>query len=272
MADAGHSELPTRIALGVIDTWRRLGFEQRIAAVGALLLIVSTFGPFSFVEGAIVLIGFAVLLLLRSRASGREFHVPFGDGTMIATAGVWSAVLILVRLFNRPLGQGMLALVCAAILIVAGLRERAKRLPDDLPSDPAHHQRGADALAGRDLAADETLATESLPRRAPQAATRRAARVGAPEREALEEDIVRTPAPGHQQELFQEPLAEPSRARAQVDQSPAELDRSDPAGEPATERLPATDVDALTESLGEPPEFEPPTRRQSRLTRRRRRL
>ena len=30
--------------------WRRLNFEQRVAAVGAVLLIVSTFGPFSFVE------------------------------------------------------------------------------------------------------------------------------------------------------------------------------------------------------------------------------
>ena len=30
--------------------WRVWNFEQRMAAVGALLLIVSTFGPFSFVE------------------------------------------------------------------------------------------------------------------------------------------------------------------------------------------------------------------------------
>ena len=43
------------------SSWRRLNFEQRVAAVGAALLIVSTFGPFSFVELAIVLTGAAVL-------------------------------------------------------------------------------------------------------------------------------------------------------------------------------------------------------------------
>ena len=134
------------MALGVAGTWRRLNFEQRVSAVGALLLVVSTFGPFSFVEAAIVLIGLAVLVLLRKRAENREFHVPFGDGTVIAAAGAWSALLIVIRLFDRPLGQGLLALVCAAMLILAGLSERRKRPPDDLPTrDAAAHQRGPDA-------------------------------------------------------------------------------------------------------------------------------
>jgi hypothetical protein len=147
MAGASRSELPSRVAVGVVDTWRRLNFEQRVAAVGALLLIVSTFGPFTFVEAAIVLTGVAVLFLLRRRAEGREFHVPFGDGTVIAAAGAWSGVLILIRIFARPLGQGLLALVCAAVLILAGLSERRKRPPDDLPErDAARHQRGADAV------------------------------------------------------------------------------------------------------------------------------
>src|SRR5205823_9117233 len=91
LAGASRSELPRRAALGVADTWRRLNFEQRVAGVGAVLLIVSTFGPFSFVEGAIVLIAVSVLVLLRKRALEREFHVPFGDGPIIAAAGVWSA-------------------------------------------------------------------------------------------------------------------------------------------------------------------------------------
>src|SRR3954470_18283533 len=135
MADASRSELPRRAALGVVDTWRRLNFEQRVAGIGALLLIVSTFGPFSFVEAAMVLIGASVLFLLRKRAEGREFHIPFGDGTVIAAAGVWSGLLIVIRLFDRPLGQNLLALVCAALLAFAGVLERAKRPPDDLPPE-----------------------------------------------------------------------------------------------------------------------------------------
>ena len=132
MADVSPSR---RLPIG--EAWRRLNFEQRMAAVAAVLLIVSTFGPFSFVELAIILTGGAVLLLLYKRADGKLFHVPFGDGTVIAGAGVWAGLLILVRLFDRPLGQGLLAGACAALLAFAGLRERAKRPPDDLPPDPA---------------------------------------------------------------------------------------------------------------------------------------
>jgi hypothetical protein len=144
--------------------WRAWNAEQRVAAVGAFLLIVSTLGPFSWVELAILLVGVAVLLLLRRRAQGRPFHLPFGDGIVIAAAGAWSGLLILIRLFDRPLGQGMLALACAALLLAAGVRERARRPMDDLPSEqdtlweerPARQRRPRrDEDATRALPADE---------------------------------------------------------------------------------------------------------------------
>ena len=130
-----------RAAREVGPTWRALNWEQRAAGAGALLLIVSTFGPFSFVEAAIILVGLAVLALLRARAVGRDFHLPFGDGAVIAAAGAWSGFLIVIRLFDRPLGQNLLALACAAIRVAAGARERARRRepPDgaEHPVDPA---------------------------------------------------------------------------------------------------------------------------------------
>jgi len=135
MAEASRMAADT--AGSLLETWRRLNFEQRVAAVGALLLIVSTFGPFSFVEAAIVLTALGVLALVRQRADRKRFHLPFGDGTVIFAAGIWSALLIVVRLFDRPLGQSVLALACAAILAGAGARERAKRPADDLPPLPA---------------------------------------------------------------------------------------------------------------------------------------
>jgi hypothetical protein len=119
----------------IVRTFRLLNAEQRVAAVGAVLLIVSTFGPFSFVEAAEILIGLGVLALLRARALGKRFHLPFGDGTVIAAAGIWAGLLIVIRLFDRPLGQNLLALACAAILFLAGARERAKRPADDLPPE-----------------------------------------------------------------------------------------------------------------------------------------
>jgi len=116
-------------------TFRLLNLEQKAAAVGAVLLAVSTFGPFSLVEVAEILVALGVLALLRARALGKRFHLPFGDGTVIAAAGAWAGALIVVRLFDRPLGQNLLALACAAILVLAGVRERAKRPPDDLPPE-----------------------------------------------------------------------------------------------------------------------------------------
>jgi len=120
---------------GMMAAWGAWNAEQRVAAVGAALLIVSALGPFSWVEAAIMLVGVAVLLLLKRRADRRPFHLPFGDGIVIAAAGAWAALLILIRLFDRPLGQGMLALACAALLVGAGLRERARRPMDDLPTE-----------------------------------------------------------------------------------------------------------------------------------------
>jgi hypothetical protein len=131
----------------LLPAWRVLGTEQRIAAVGSLLLIVSTFGPFTFVEAAEVLTALGVLLLLKRRADGYEFHLPFGDGTAIAAAGAWCALLILVRLFDRSLGQSVLALACAALVMAAGIRERAKRPMDDLPAQTLRIPRDRERTA-----------------------------------------------------------------------------------------------------------------------------
>jgi hypothetical protein len=127
---------PARLATAIAETWRALNLEQRIAALAAPRVLVSKLGPFSFVEAAEILAAGAVLVLLRMRAQRREFHLPFGDGTAIAAAGAWCAILIATRMFDRPPGQTALALLCALLLAGAGIRERAKRAPDDLP-DPA---------------------------------------------------------------------------------------------------------------------------------------
>jgi hypothetical protein len=198
MADANRSDAP---ALSVAGTWKRLNFDQRAAAVGAVLLIVSTLGPFSFVEAAIVLIGLGVLFLLRKRAEGKLFHVPFGDGTVIAAAGAWSGFLIFVRFLDRPLGQNLLALVCASILLLAGLRARANRPPDDLPAgaaepgppaapppDPEERvpvppapPRAAPPVQEQPTAETQALPARVLPPATPQGARRRPAEPAAPQ-------------------------------------------------------------------------------------------
>jgi hypothetical protein len=143
------------------QAWRLLGPEQRVAAIGALLLIVSTFGPFTFVEAAEVLAALGVLALLKKRTDGSVFHLPFGDGTAVAVAGLWCGVLILIRLFDRPLGQNLLALACAAIVFAAGMRERAKRPMDDLPPETVRI-RAPDAQT--DWLEEDAEHTQRIPR------------------------------------------------------------------------------------------------------------
>jgi hypothetical protein len=161
MRAASLSSSADEFLRGIGRRWKVSNPEQRVAGVAATLLIISTFGPFSFVELAIVLVGLAVLVLLRARADGREFHLPFGDGAVIASAGVWCAVLIVVRVFDRPLGQNLLALGCALLLFLAGARERSKRPPDDLPTEPLGDRTG-ERLRRRRERADADWPTRPL--------------------------------------------------------------------------------------------------------------
>lgn len=154
------------------QAWRLLGPEQRVAAIGSLLLVVSTFGPFTFIEAAEILAALGVLFLLKKRTDGSVFHLPFGDGTAIAAAGLWSGVLILVRLFDRPLGQNLLALACATIVFAAGMRERAKRPMDDLPPEtvriPRHAADAQTEWLESDAAATRRISEPPAPGSAPE--------------------------------------------------------------------------------------------------------
>jgi hypothetical protein len=113
---------------------RILNREQRMAAGGALLLIVSTFGSFSFVEGGQLVLAIGVLALLLARAEGARFHLPFGDGVVIAAAGVWAGLLVLAGLLDRGILQNVFGAAGAAILFLSGGREGAKRTADDVPA------------------------------------------------------------------------------------------------------------------------------------------
>jgi hypothetical protein len=146
-----------------------------MAAVAALCLVLTLFLPwyqetvvakslktgtatltgwsaFSWVEAALLVVAAGVLSLLFNRAEGRAFHVPGGDGGVIAAAGVWTCVLIVWRMFDK---QGVsshalyastagiewgifIALAVAALLAYSGLRIRAARQAEPpLPGEDA---------------------------------------------------------------------------------------------------------------------------------------
>jgi hypothetical protein len=107
--------------------WASLATEQRIAAACAVALFFTMFLPwytrdttavikgrlqtvdstliawsaFSFVEAAILLVAVGVLVLLFFRGEGRPFHLPGGDGTVIAGAGAWVSLLVFYRLIDN---------------------------------------------------------------------------------------------------------------------------------------------------------------------------
>jgi hypothetical protein len=143
--------------------WGALDSEQRLAAIGALALLmtmflpwyelqslnrksgvihshsINAFGDVSFVEAAIFLVAVGVLGLLFARGERRHFHMPGSDGTIVTIAGCWAALLIFYRVFSRPDGHGypvgiqwgfFLAFIAAGALAYAGWRMRAAAAPE----------------------------------------------------------------------------------------------------------------------------------------------
>jgi hypothetical protein len=168
----------------VLRAWRVLPGERRQAALAAIGLFVTLFlpwyqqtviangktlrrisasltgwGAFSFVEAAVLLVAAGVLTLLFQRAEGKAFHLPGGDGGVIAFAGFWTCVLIVWRIFDKQgtSGTGVLAtssgiewgifvsLAVAALLAYSGNRIRAAHRPE--PPLPGEERRGAGAPA-----------------------------------------------------------------------------------------------------------------------------
>ena len=142
--------------------WRELDGDQRLAGLAALALLAtlflpwsqatvvedgktttptfSAFGVFSFVEAAVFLVSLGVFVLLFSRGEKKGFHLPGGDGTVIFVAGLWAAVLLLWRVFDRPdisraVSDGItwglfFAFLAAGALAAAGWKIRAAHRPE----------------------------------------------------------------------------------------------------------------------------------------------
>ena len=109
----------------LVDAWREMSRERRSAALAAVALLVTMFFPwyqqnavaakaglesrnldafqvFSFVEAAVLLVSVSVCYLLFARADGRDFQLPGGDGAVVLAAGLWTALLLIFRLFDKP--------------------------------------------------------------------------------------------------------------------------------------------------------------------------
>jgi hypothetical protein len=155
--------------------WRALSSEQRLAALAAILLLISmllpwyqetgnaivggkleriddaksAFGVYSFVEAAIFVVVVGTIALLWARAERKAFHLPGGDGTVIMGAGLWVMFLIFYRQLDKPNGrkEGLIqtsvgvqwgifiAFLLGALLAYAGYRIRAAHVPEPVTDD-----------------------------------------------------------------------------------------------------------------------------------------
>jgi hypothetical protein len=200
------NEEPKRLLTRLGRAWRALTSDGKLAAISALLLFVtmflpwyqqnavvtggrgaplvsrnlSAFGVFSFVEAAVLLVAVAVLFLLFSRAEGRRFHLPGGDGTIVMVAGGWVALLLVWRLFDKPgiTTQGVaanvgvqwgifFALGAAGLLTYSGVRMRQAHRPEpEGPVESSPEERAA--RRRRPRPAPGTEATRPLPAESPR--------------------------------------------------------------------------------------------------------
>lgn len=145
---APSQRLPAYACAAIVATMFLPWYSQTVAGrfgtgrdtrIDAVTETVSAWGKFTFVEAGVLLVAAAVLLLLFRRGEGKAFHLPGGDGAVIAAAGGWAAFLCFYRLFDQPaterLPEGVVtygvrwglffAMVACLFLASTGLRLRA---------------------------------------------------------------------------------------------------------------------------------------------------
>jgi hypothetical protein len=259
--------------------WRTLQPEQRLAAVVAILLLLSMLLPwyqetgsaivngrlasisdnksafqvYSFVEAAIFLVALGVLVLMFARGERRAFHVPGGDGLVVLAGGLWVMFLIFYRQLDKPGGRSegpintsigvqwgiFVAFLLGAGLAYAGWRIRAAQIAEP----PADDVAPPPPPRGDD---------DRQARAARRAAARAAAGGDAP------------PAAKGQLSFDEAPTVRHDARRAQATGGTG-ADKGDPTSvaweEPPTRRAPRRDVFEPPAEPDEPAEFDPPPRR-----------
>ncbi len=151
------TELPGRLGRELVRELRGLRGNERLAVVGVALVLASLplpwydfsgglvktgLGAFSFAEAAIVLTCAATVFLSLQVGGGYVPPRPLTEWGLFVAAGVWIALIVGYRMFDRPaqefdlelievtreygLGYGIFVAMGGALLIVAaGVRSRA---------------------------------------------------------------------------------------------------------------------------------------------------
>jgi hypothetical protein len=156
VAASRWTEFPGRVGRELVRELRGLRGNERLAVVGVAVILGSLplpwydftgglvktgLGAFSFAEGAILLTCAAVVFLSLQVGGGYAPPRPLTEWGLFVAAGIWIALIVGYRMFDRPaqefdlalievtrdygLGYGIfVALGGAALIVAAGVRSR----------------------------------------------------------------------------------------------------------------------------------------------------
>ncbi len=158
---ASRSTSPGSFSSKLLNDLRGLGGNERLAVIGAAVMVGSLFlpwyqspisndlvltgiGAFGWAEGALLLVAAATVFLALKVGGGYAPPRPLREWALFVVAGSWAVLIVLYRIADRPrftlAGHDepydlhyaiFVALAGAALIVVAGLRvrptERAKR-------------------------------------------------------------------------------------------------------------------------------------------------
>jgi hypothetical protein len=161
VAASRSTEIARSLPRNLVRDLRGLGGNERIAVIGAAVMVFSLLlpwyqspisndlvltgiGGFSWAEGTLLVVAAATTFLALQGGGGYVPPRPLREWSLFVVAGLWAAGIVVYRMFDRPpftLGGRdepydlhyaiFVALAGALIIVVAGLRmrpsERAKR-------------------------------------------------------------------------------------------------------------------------------------------------
>jgi len=161
VAASRSTERPASVLRQLLRDLQGLGGNERIAVIGAAVMVGSLFlpwyqspisnelvqtgfGAFGWAEAALVLIAAATAFLALECGGGYVPPRPLREWALFVAAGCWAGLVVLYRMADRPrftlAGHDepydlhyaiFVALAGAVIIVIAGLRmrprERAKR-------------------------------------------------------------------------------------------------------------------------------------------------
>jgi len=157
------ADAPRRAGAELGRDLRGLGGDERLAVIGVAAIAASLFlpwygvpvannlvqtgfGAFTWAEAAILLTGAATVFLALRVGGGYVPPRPLTEWALFVAAGTWIALILAYRMIERPelnfdldiatvertyqVRYGIfVALAGAGIIVVAGIRHRAKRRP-----------------------------------------------------------------------------------------------------------------------------------------------